>query len=404
VTALKQLMLRLAVLAHVVAAAASSEHAAAASGEHAASLLPDSLLPIPDIPIDFPLPALGDTPPDDAPSEPLVSQENLCMTEPSGDRNMAIPSLYLLGCVKCSTTSFAKSLRDAGVKMMSMYGSKTGGAGSEGEKEWRFFDSYCSNHGPGVMCQGLKITEEVRTEFVSANEYGCDEPGTVSDVTPSNMYIVELPRVLAQLYESSVSRLSFVFLLREPLARMQSDWYFCDGCTPYGTTNFADYIVALEYHLPQNYTLLIENGLLIGADVNIMARSLYAMQLYPWMTNGAFQQSQFTVLPSGWATKNAREAVEGLFKQFPAITLDSSRVSTEPTHLMANNPHPPLDEDLDEETRDRFRTRFFNPDTEYLADLLWKGMSRGLTVGGFDDSAGVSAPKIKEHLEQWWDL
>jgi hypothetical protein len=262
----------------------------------------------------------------------------------------------------------------------------------------------------------------MRSDFVGANDYGCDEHNTVSDSSPTNMYIMGLPNVLVELYADSASSLSFVVLLREPIARMQSDYYFCKGCTPYDTTDFAAYVAALEYHMPQNYSIIRGNGIPLGADVNIAARSFYALQMEPWLspllqpdsisyvplTSGGvapfFRASQFSVLPSGWATLHAQEAVAGLFKQFPGVTLDASKVSKEPTHLMRNNPHPPLDEDLDQATITRLRSRFFGPDTEYLSFLLSEAMAKGLTVGGFDPSGGVTPAKIQEHLEAWWDL
>jgi hypothetical protein len=337
---------------------------------------------------------------------PTASNPTICMYDNDKGATASAPSLFLLGGVKCSSTSFAKTLRDAGVKMMSLYGSTV----QTGEKEWRFFDSYCGTHATGIMCDGLTVDSAVRSEYVRAVEYDCDEPGTVSDASPTNMYLVGLPQVLADLYQSSVSRLSFVFLLREPLARMQSDFYFYfEGLPkgtigPFGTTVFAKFVEELEANLPDNYTALKDQGNLVGADFNVAARSFYGMKLKPWLEDPTYKSTQFSVLPSGWATLHAREAVDELQKQFTALRLNSSDVDLEPTHLMANNPHPPLEEDLDQATRTRLRRKYFMPDTEDLSDMLMQSMARGLHLGGFDRSHGVSSAAIQTHLQQWWNL
>jgi hypothetical protein len=325
---------------------------------------------------------------------------------------LAVPSLYLLGCRKCGTTSFAKALRGAGIQMMSTAYSARG----TGEKEWRFFDSYCNTMSKtGAGCTDVVVDAAMRDEFGKRNQNTCDaDLGTVADATPDNLHLPGLAMMLNGIYQVAMPAVSFVLLLREPMSRMQSDFYFCNGCKPFGQATFSGFVEELEAHLPDNYTALMDAQsqcptgdtciMKIGGDYNHFYSSLYALQMRQWLQDPNLQGSQFFVMPSFWATSFTRDAVEVMATQFPALTLNVSAVPAEADHLMSGNTYPPLEEDLDIQTRQRLQKRFFDPDADALSLLLEKSMAEGLTLGGFDPTQGMTASLIKAHLTRWWKL
>jgi hypothetical protein len=341
---------------------------------------------------------------------------NICMWSDQLQTVKAVPTLFLLGCKKCSTTSFSTVLRDAGIKMMA----SAAGEGP-GEKEWHFFDAclcaqtegcrYTAGGPPTAAnaaarqfetCRDVVVNSDARNLFVRANDYPCEEPGTVCDATPDNMRLDGLHQVLADLYSGQVSRMNFVMLLRDPMVRMQSDFYYAietGRVTHADVGSFRSYVRNLETLIPENYTAVQEQQTALSGNpaVDYWFRSLYALQLRPWLEDAPYQSSQFVVLPMHWAMGHTLEAVELLGTQFPTLTLNLSAVPAETPHDLGHSYVPALEDDLEQDTRDRLNTRHFHPDMDVLVTLLETSMSRGLRLGGFDHSLSV-----KQHLNRFW--
>jgi hypothetical protein len=388
---------------------------------------------------------------------------------------VVVPSFFLLGCEKCGTTSLAASLRDAGIQMQSPYEGVL-----SAEKEWHFFDKYCYHqlmqdptdlmsrlrgtggpvHGSFENCDGIKVGLDFRAEYARAQQYECqDFPGTVCDATPNGMRIAGLPTVLDGLYASTIKKLSFVMLLREPFQRMQSEFYY----TAVPATSFGLYAKLLTDHLLGDYAAIEEVLLrdsynaseLIkdwdpkqhvagsstygtggwanwkgGQDssdtfVKPFQTSMYAVQLRNWLEHPTLSPSQFCVLPSGWAMKHTSTALELMAAQFPSLGLNTTTSSgedppEEAKHLLHTD-HPSVRVDAGAKYSQSLRVRYFDPSVTALAVVLEQAVARGLTIGGLTETARAkhqqkrnmmsqtvraaethSAAEIEKHLNKWW--
>jgi hypothetical protein len=355
------------------------------------------------------------------------SATNICMWDSLAKRHAAVPSLFLLGCRKCGTTSYAKVMKDAGIVMMASAGAN---GEATGEKEWHYFDACvcgrttgCHNTdhthlGMGITgsCSDVanQMTDAVQMDFVHANTYNCEEPGSVCDATPENMRLVDLHHVLHGLYHGYSSRLSFVMLLREPLSRMHSDYYYHKnhgGDPPMNAQTFSKFVEMLSERLPKDYDVvknMTNHGeLSVGSpDVDFWYTSMYGLQLKPWLDQQShFKPEQFVILPMRWGMEHTDEAFELLATKYPRLSLNTSGIPEKAPHMNDKfaSQNPTLDEDLSFETRTTFRRNFFNEDTSALADLLFKGMVHGLSLGGYTgDHRHMSSRLVEDHLKNWW--
>jgi hypothetical protein len=358
-------------------------------------------------------------------TEPKLRDPNICGIDTASGKTKAVPSLFLLGGQKCGSTSFAKALRDAGVQMMNQAFKPE----SVGEKEWHFFDGYCAGASPSRAgtCVDVVVDDAFRLEFANRNDYECEQKATVCDASPDNVRLVGLPRVLIELYASSVAKLSFVVMLREPIARMQSDFYYCRelvaNCTPFGTTTFGAYADELLLQLPDNYTAVlgacgdhtrtsVACKTRWGKDLSFFYTSLYFIQMREWLDEKlakGLKPYQFSVLPSGWAVDHTHEALRLMSEQFPGVHLNLSAIPTEGDHLMSGNEHPLPEDDLNPDTLKRLKVVFFEEDALLLSMMLSNAMKSGLTLGGYNhtdtyDDTPLFAESVKNHLEMWWNM
>jgi hypothetical protein len=329
----------------------------------------------------------------------------------------AVPSLYLLGCMKCSTTSFARALSDhAGVRMLSSASTEN----REGdEKEFHFFDGCACGRtakchvaeysardqaSHSIMsCERVSATPELKQTFARANQYVCDEPGAVCDATPNNMRLVGLEHLLSTLYEGHASRLNFVFLLRSPVERMQSEFYFrilTGSKTPGQMGTFVHYVQRLQEKLPENYTTVqaMQSELAVQReDVGMWYNSMYALQMRHWLESPRYHAAQFVVLPMKWTMTHTRDAVALLDEAFPTLNLKVANVPQMSEHLNTGE-HAGVIQDLPPGLLHDLNNKYFNPDIKALASMLETARDGGLRIGGY--VKGVES--IESHMLRWW--
>lgn len=345
-------------------------------------------------------------------------------------RGRAVAEFYMLGVQKAATSSYAAVLQGIGFE--------TAGAGPACftpwsirkdvyrqlcEKEMHIFGatSLCTTY----SCAGdTGVTAASRDSLANWTSYACGERDnvTLADFTPDYLRIFELPRLMAELYRPvDTRRLSFMVILREPLARMHSSYYYKTCYNTWNASNFSEVIARTAAKLPggggrQGYAQVIDraDALAIDPDFDCWYRSAYGLQFSQWLDGGTFDPAQFVLMPMTWLLENIAASVRLLATAFPQLRMDASRAPNElPQDNEGDNKgnsHPSLAQEQPQAPLASFNASYIVPDTRRLASVLAVPLCAGLTIGGlsaddagcgFADSSSV-AESIEAHLHASW--
>eukprot|EP00418_Pyrodinium_bahamense_P065597 CAMPEP_0179080550 /NCGR_PEP_ID=MMETSP0796-20121207/36209_1 /TAXON_ID=73915 /ORGANISM="Pyrodinium bahamense, Strain pbaha01" /LENGTH=353 /DNA_ID=CAMNT_0020777907 /DNA_START=93 /DNA_END=1154 /DNA_ORIENTATION=+ len=307
-------------------------------------------------------------------------------SRPTKNPNMCIdgrllPELYVLGSPKCATTSLSTDLRRAGVP-----------SDVEPEKESNFFNC---------------LAEEVddRLQHISAVNYSnwlaehptcrdSDPRRVLADYTPNNLRMVpevpkddfnmggnDLPRILHSTYGKKLERLTMVVMLREPLHRMQSAFYYNGGRPGYFEWSVVSSLDSTEEGRPVPLSFM---------DV------FYARLLEGWLRY--FQARQFYIIPfrEYVAREGGKDAVfEDLSERISFPLVPPGTV----THALRNT-HPTVEQDVSASVTARFN-RFIDGQNARLVSLLANMSSQGAGLAGYHGAKG-SERSISEWLRNGW--
>jgi len=257
----------------------------------------------------------------------------LCM------QNKSVPSLYVLGAQKCGTTSFT-----ADIKV------RLGAYPPHGHKEPHFFDN------------------STLYEDWLAQMPGCGEKNNfVFDATPRNLRLTHVPATLNKFYRSHLNDVTFVVLLREPLSRYQSAYYFG---------------VAIGMPMDPGVNSFSE---LVKKDISAAKQkktfsdgfwgSMYAEQLDAFLEY--INSSQFMILISSEYFARPAGVIQQLAERMGGKRLEHVDTFT-PSHANAHG-HPTVDEDLDTNTK-RSYDDFMVDANQKLFHSLWTMTSQGAYI------------------------
>lgn len=363
-----------------------------------------------------------------------IAGEALCSTE----HDVALPRLYLLGQQKSGTTTMATALFQAGAVPMVEYHprgnvpgylktvrdnhSRTHLAGNV--KESNLLASVSSPTCFMPTC--LKFAQR-RWERKFANFSGCVQRWRntlLADLSTDNFpHGYRAPTLRSFYGMPAAKRLIFVVIMREPLQRFQSGFYWTYAPRHFGLPPHRKYahnhtmraeLTMLRRELPPNYTDAATQWtrLVRFRPLDAWARSMYALNWKPWLRE--FQASQFVALPMRWALEDVGRATQLVVERFgvtlrrqPHILGSGARgvgIVGEGDRL---NPqaHPTIAEDgeADPQNLEGVRwlaTTFFVPDTRELARVFASAIPDGLTLGGLRGAA--SEDEVVRHLDATW--
>ncbi len=361
--------------------------------------------------------------------------EALCSTE----HDVALPRLYLLGQQKSGTTTMATAFFQAGVVPMVDYRpvgnvpgylrsmrdnhSRTHLAGNV--KESNLLASVSSPTCLTPIC--LKFAQR-KWERKFSNFTGCARQWRntlLADMSTDNLRHGYRAITLRSFYGMpSAKRLIFVVIMREPLQRFQSGFYWTYGpeffgLPPHGGRGHAHNhtmraeLAMLRAELPPNYSHAVTRWprLVRFRRLDPWVRSMYALNWKPWLQE--FHASQFVALPMRWALEDVGRATQLVAERFgvalhrqPHILGNGSRhvgIAGEGDRL---NPHahPTIAEDSEADPQIREDVRwlvetFFAPDTRELARMFACTRPDGLTLGGMQ---GISQDDVLRCLNNGW--
>lgn len=316
--------------------------------------------------------------------------------------NKAVPNFYLLGTQKAGTTSFAEDAFSIGFR--SAIGN---------EKELHKFDKHCKFHtrkhrpsyewknngAPIHQCQNMTETEKLEWVKHFKNCEGTNKQFMYADMTPSNLKIPGLPKVMADLYQEQKSKVVFAILLREPLSRFQSGWYQLGGHKNFHTTfeKHVDEAISKARKIDkQTYTQ--------DYFLDEFSRSMYSLSLGPWLKE--FEAKQFIIIPSAAYFRNHtfKESILRDMGQRLQMNLDTSKFSHASGHHANKGGHPKLEKDLASSKIELLQKEFFDPDTRELVKMLATAIPKGLQLKGFETTrwGGPTPSDVELFLRSNW--
>ena len=353
------------------------------------------------------------------------------------ERDVALPRLYLLGQQKSGTTTMATALFQAGVVPMVGYHpygnvpgyllsmranhSYTHLAGNV--KESNLLAGVSSPTCVTPSCLGL-MQQRWERKFVNFTNCAQDWGDTLlADFSTDNLPHGYRAHTLRAFYGTPASqRLILVVIMREPLQRFQSGFYWNFPPHLFGRPQQHKYahnrtlgmeLAMLRAALPPNYTSAASQWpRLVGVKhLDRWVRSVYALNWRPWLAQ--FHPSQFVALPMRWALEDVGRATQLVAERAGVVLRRQAHIlGTGARHVgIAGggdrlNPlaHPTLEQegDTDAQTRAGLRwlaTTYFAPDTEALAQLLARAMAQGLVLGGMREG---SSSDVSRHLNATW--
>lgn len=307
-----------------------------------------------------------------------------------GDR--LLPTVYILGAPKAATTSLAFDL-----------GAGAGVSCAGGQKEWVFWTpTKLRTFSIGTA----SAREAIRQQWL-AGLPACPADGgrhVAGDFSPQNLRQVVRPRrriaasllqrgekdavgarteglpyAMQALYGPKASAVTFVVMVREPLSRIVSHWY---------------YFVKLK---TQNFML--------GVDAMLSGRSsdeqvwfgMYGHQMSMWLD--VFPANQFYVIPYlAYGKGNTSSIARDLGERMQYEMVDAQGEAAAMNGGTTN--HPPLEDITTAEFRLKFDA-FMAEDKTKLIALLAKGHQEGMGLASYEGASG-SDEDVKRWLEAWW--
>lgn len=315
-----------------------------------------------------------------------------------------VPQLYVLGAAKTGTTSLADDL---------MQNNTVPAVPGRDEKEFQFFNAYYNSNIPTNSSMAPAHLEAMRQHWLEqmppCAQESVDAPQVIADYSVDNLRFVpmplggleegravvndfDLPSVLREFYGNYTSELVFVVMIREPLARLQSHWYYGQEWTrkyediPKGEFNQELYRQTERAANEKVYNFRFW-------------ASMYGAQLQTWLQSFSASQFMFVPTQSYSSTAEARSEI---------LSALSARLSTpfELQHSASakhSNPsqHPELSEDITPDNAAMFN-RFMEEDHKLLLRLLAQASLKGAYLGGYSGRPGYTGD-IDSWLHDKWN-
>lgn len=307
--------------------------------------------------------------------------DNLCQ------QGKHLPELFVLGCQKCASSSFAEDILSTGTD--SVHGMNPDKPHKKGD--WHIFakmNERCGSLHKDCFLETLPPCDKftgVLGSFSADQFHLTDLSDLYEEVDPrlkSWKQHVDAPKLLSKYYGNDIKRPVFTVLLREPLERFQSAYYF----------------------FLQTKDIMKSTGLQ-GSDFNqftqrtvvqsqetgkynwILWTSLYGKHMHAWSQQ--IDPSSMIIIPMysyARATDGWLKACRSLSSRLNIVLRCGSRTASRENQ----NEHPPLSEDITEDSRNQFY-KFLQGDHQKLVDVLVQINQGGGELVTFDGSSTAAA-------------
>jgi len=342
---------------------------------------------------------------------------NLCI------EGKQVPELYLLGEPKAASTSVAQAFEDVGAvaAVQSDYAERpwwhqlppnrrlSPRGHLVADKERHFFDDWLELYKPTdprllpdflSQLPACGEAREVLADFTAYLSMTPPPPGALftgynyGHLSGTDLPYTDVPWMLRKIYGGSSPRLAFVEILREPLPRMQSQWYHAESvaftavCHDCKAPSFAAALAATVSRFeqsPHQYD-------------DWLWESMPSLNL-PWWHSG-FDARQFHFYGTGAFGRSGFGPLCESVRQDLGVEWECAG-TRQASQRNNTHSHPPLSEEpISAELRARFN-RVFEADTRRLVEELANLQSQGAALVGFQGAAG-SLRDVDAWLRQSW--
>eukprot|EP00930_Biecheleria_cincta_P035122 TRINITY_DN24189_c0_g2_i1.p1 TRINITY_DN24189_c0_g2~~TRINITY_DN24189_c0_g2_i1.p1 ORF type:complete len:404 (+),score=69.33 TRINITY_DN24189_c0_g2_i1:81-1292(+) len=317
-----------------------------------------------------------------------------------------VPQLYVLGAAKTGTTSLADDL---------MQNNTVPAVPGVNEKEFQFFNPYYNSNTPTNYSMAPARLEAMRQHWLDhmppCAEESVDAPQVIADYSVDNLRFVpmpsggleegkavfndfNLPSVLQNFYQQQnyISELVFVVMIREPLARFQSHWYYGQEWTrKYEDIPKGEFDQELSRQIQQAANEKVYNFRLWA--------SMYGAQLQTWLHR--FSASQFMFIPTQSYSASTEDRLTVLNELSARLNTPFQLQRSAPAKRSNPSQHPKLSEDVTPGNAAMFN-RFMEKDHQLLLELLAQASLKGAYLGGYTGRPG-STGDIDSWLRAKWN-
>lgn len=305
-----------------------------------------------------------------------------------------VPQLYLLGAQKAGTTSMALDFIMSGVD-----------SAIKKRKELHTFDDICHfprvSHRNNSQLRGeIKAgrcvpSTSLKKEWLEVF-MPCEKRGrALVDMTPLNVRMPGLPRMMHRWYGLDRKRLGFTIILREPLRRLQSGFYYTMRFEKF--KSFALYVNMIFERAPAFLDGNVDE-LALDFPLDEFYRSMYGVMMRPWFRQFSRNKFAIVTMRKYMDSVDDRQSIMKAICEHFNIPADP-RAVTAPL-LLNKGTHPALEDDLDARTIQRLNRQFFVPDAKNLSTMLMKGAHHGLLLAGYKGKLEEDA--IHQFLKETW--
>lgn len=206
--------------------------------------------------------------------------------------------------------------------------------------------------------------------------------------------VVDLPLMMSEFYEDKKDKITFVVMVREPLARMQSAYYHSrlsdenGPCTECRGPTFGSVL---------KETLDDATGA-YPAFRDWLWTSMYGRQLDYWLKS--FKPSQFYVVPMNVYSKGDNVNICHDLSDHVNADINCGPFQDEVPEQLNTHDHPPLDQDTSGELRQRF-ANFMASENDHFVEVLADANARGMDLASYQGKVGDRAD-IRAWLEKYW--
>jgi len=350
----------------------------------------------------------------------LAESLNVC------DQGKLLPELYLIGAQKAGTSTFSSDLESLGVLSAGAW------------KEYHYFDKFggisMTEHSPEAVADqhqdwlsklklcptnwsGTGVNRRVVADYTPSNlrsvplPAGTTPTGThwglwflsnsAADVDDENQ--MNVPRTLAEFYPGQLRKqVTFVVMLREGLARMQSAWYSSSATDAIDTTMWQQCADCKADSFPEALEHTLDKAERTPPVIDDwLWASMYARHIHVWLKY--FESQQFFFIPyQEYVVKQGKRRIcKTLIRQLK-VNLDCDKLK-EGAHRNAHE-HPDLEDDLPYTSLRRFH-KVIEPENARLVEILVTLQDNGATLSGlFTDAPlrGTPTDLIRTWLKSGW--
>lgn len=220
----------------------------------------------------------------------------------------------------------------------------------------------------------------------------------LADMSIDNLHKPERASLLQYFYGPLSQHLIFIIILRKPIDRFRSGFYWNHPPNYYGhprgerhahNRTLHSEIEFLSSVLPPTFELVQNSWTeLQSVSLDAFTRSMYFLNFRPWLDQ--FQSRQFAVFPMKFALANVSRATSIVSRHFHVPLVEKPHIfnsNKTVKHKLNPNRYQAVEDANTSRGLEWLDSTYFAPDTRRLAHLFSTSMSNGMMLAGATSSS-----------------